>query len=42
MKTALFLAIVLISGALAGTIHGVSNLILVEPYLDTAIGIENQ
>lgn len=42
MKTALFLAIVLISGALAGTIHGVANLILVEPYLDTAIGIENQ
>jgi len=42
MRTALFLAIVLISGALAGTIHGVANLILVEPYLDTAIGIENQ
>jgi len=42
MKTALFLAIVLISGALAGTVHGVANLILVEPYLDTAIGIENQ
>lgn len=42
MKTALFLAIVLISGALAGTIHGVANLVLVESYLDTAIGIENQ
>ncbi|GKS67002.1 membrane protein [Nitrosarchaeum sp.] len=42
MKTALFLAIVLLSGALAGTIHGIANLILVEPYLDTAIGIENQ
>ena len=42
MKTALFLVIVLISGALAGTIHGVANLILVELYLDTAIGIENQ
>lgn len=42
MKTALFLAIVLISGALAGTIHGIANLVLVEPYLDTAIGIENQ
>jgi len=42
MKTALFLAIVLISGALAGTMHGIANLILVEPYLDTAIGIENQ
>lgn len=42
MKTALFLAIVLISGALAGTIHGIVNLALVEPYLDAAIGIENQ
>ena len=42
MKTALFLVIVLISGALAGTMHGIANLILVEPYLDTAIGIENQ
>jgi len=42
MKTALFLVIVLISGAIAGTIHGFANLILVEPYLDTAIGIENQ
>jgi len=36
------LAIVLVSGALAGTIHGVTNLAIVEPYLDTAIGIENQ
>ena len=42
MKTILFLAIVLVSGALAGTIHGVANLAIVEPYLDTAIGIENQ
>ena len=42
MKTALFLAIVLVSGALAGTIHGVANLVIVEPYLDEAIGIENQ
>ncbi len=42
MQTALFLAIVLISGGLAGTIHGVANLALVEPYLDQAIGIENQ
>lgn len=42
MRTALFLAIVLISGGLAGTIHGVANLALVEPYLDQAIGIENQ
>ena len=42
MKTILFLAIVLFSGALSGTIHGVANLVLVEPYLDKAIGIENQ
>jgi len=42
MKTRLFFIIVLISGALAGTIHGVANLVFVEPYLDQAIGIENQ
>jgi len=42
MKTLLFLSIVLFSGALAGTIHGVVNLGIVEPYLDEAIGIEKQ
>lgn len=42
MKTPLFLAIVLISGAAAGLVHGSTNLALVEPYLDQAIGIENQ
>lgn len=42
MKTSLFLSIVLISGALAGLVHGVTNLALVEPYLDEAIDIENQ
>jgi predicted cobalt transporter CbtA len=42
MKTIIFLAIVLVSGALAGTIHGIANLAIVEPYLDQAIGIENQ
>ena len=42
MKTSLFLIIVLISGAFAGFIHGSANLFLVEPYLDEAIGIENQ
>ena len=42
MKTIIFLAIVLTSGALAGTIHGIVNLAIVEPYLDEAIGIENQ
>ena len=42
MKTLLFIIIVLVSGALAGTIHGIANLAIVEPYLDEAIGIENQ
>ena len=42
MKTLLFILIVLVSGALAGLLHGGVNLGLVEPYLDTAIGIENQ
>ena len=30
------------SGALAGLVWGSANLVLVEPYLDEAIGIENQ
>jgi predicted cobalt transporter CbtA len=42
MKTTLFIVIVLISGCFAGLIHGGLNLVLVEPYLDQAIGIENQ
>ena len=29
-------------GALAGAIHGTVNFAIVEPYLDEAIGIENQ
>ena len=32
----------LVSGALAGLVHGSANLIIVEPYLDRAIEIENQ
>ena len=42
MKTFLFVIIVLISGAFAGLIHGTVNFAIVEPYLDQAIGIENQ
>jgi len=42
MKTFLFLIIVLVSGAFAGLIHGAVNFAIVEPYLDQAIGIENQ
>ena len=42
MKTGLFIIIVLISGCFAGLVHGGLNLILVEPYLEQAISIENQ
>ena len=42
MKTSLFIIIVLISGAFAGTIHGTVNFIIIEPTLDKAIGLENQ
>ena len=42
MKSVLFITIVLISGTLAGAIHGTVNFVIVEPYLDQAIGIENQ
>lgn len=42
MKTSIFIIIVLVAGALAGLVHGAANLVLVEPYLDEAIGIENQ
>ncbi|MGI0008809.1 MAG: CbtA family protein [Nitrosopumilaceae archaeon] len=42
MKTLLFLIIVLFSGFTAGLIHGLVNLVVVEPFLDSAIGIENQ
>lgn len=42
MKTLSFVLIVLASGCFAGIIHGLVNLAIVEPYLDVAIGIENQ
>ena len=42
MKTFLFIIIVLLSGAFAGFVHGMVNFVIVEPYLDQAIGIENQ
>jgi predicted cobalt transporter CbtA len=42
VKTLLFIILVLLSGAFAGFIHGVVNFTIVEPYLDQAIGIENQ
>jgi predicted cobalt transporter CbtA len=42
MKSLHFLALVLTAGLLAGLIHGFANIALVEPFLDAAIGIENQ
>jgi len=40
LRILLFLAITILSGVLAGTILGIINLGLVEPYIDQAIGIE--
>ena len=40
MKTLIFLAITLISGAIAGTILGIINQGIVEPYIDRAVNIE--
>ncbi len=42
MKTIVFISIVLISGGLAGLVHGTINFTIVEPYLDQAIGLENE
>ncbi len=42
MKTSLFILIILLSGAIAGAVHGTVNLAIVEPYLDKAINLENQ
>src|SRR5437867_5970618 len=42
MKTITFLAITLISGAIAGTILGAVNQIIVEPYVDRAIQLETE
>jgi predicted cobalt transporter CbtA len=42
MKSLHFLTVVLIAGLLAGLIHGFAIIILVEPFLDATIGIENQ
>ena len=40
MNAGYFIVIVLVSGFVAGTIHGAVNLAIVEPYLDEAIEIE--
>ena len=42
LKAFTFVIITLLSGAIAGTILGVINQVLVEPYIDRAISIETQ
>ncbi len=42
MNTVIFVIIVLVAGALAGLVQGTVNFIIVEPYLDQAIGLENE
>jgi hypothetical protein len=42
MKTLIFIAITLFSGAIAGNLLGLINQILVEPFVDKAIGIQTQ
>ena len=42
MKTLTFIAITLLSGAIAGTILGIINQGIVEPFLDQAIELETQ
>lgn len=42
LKTLTFLAITIFSGAVAGTILAILNLVIVGPYIDRAIALENQ
>ena len=42
MRKPIFLILVLFSGMVAGLVYGGATLLLVEPYLDSAIEIENQ
>ena len=42
MKTLTFICITLLSGAIAGTLLGILNQVVVEPYIDKAIGIQTQ
>jgi predicted cobalt transporter CbtA len=42
MKTLTFIGITLLSGAIAGTLLGLINQVVVEPFIDKAIGIEMQ
>ena len=42
MKTLIFIAITLFSGAIAGTLLGLINQVVVEPFIDKAIAIQTQ
>ena len=42
MKALIFIIITLVSGAIAGTLLGLINQIIVEPYIDKAVNIEVQ
>jgi predicted cobalt transporter CbtA len=42
MKVITFIAIILIAGAIAGTILGILNQGIVEPYIEQAIALENE
>lgn len=42
MKSITFIAITLLAGAIAGTILGILNQALVEPFIEQAIALENQ
>jgi predicted cobalt transporter CbtA len=42
MKSLVFIGLTLVSGAIAGTLLGLINQIVVEPYIDKAIGIQTQ
>jgi predicted cobalt transporter CbtA len=42
MKSLTFIVVTLLSGAIAGTLLGLINQIIVEPFIDRAIGIETQ
>jgi NhaP-type Na+/H+ or K+/H+ antiporter len=42
MKTLIFIAITLFSGAIAGTLLGLTNQVVVEPFIDKAIAIQTQ
>jgi predicted cobalt transporter CbtA len=42
MQTIIFIIITLLSGAIAGTILGLINQVIVEPFVDKAVGIETQ